>query len=381
MNFNPVTQMKELWSTKLFMGQPDFGSTMSRNRFESIRARFQIHTPDTVPVERRKQDPLWHSRRLTKQIQQKFAAIAVPVGAVSLDENTVRTKARLSARTFMPLKLDKYGVRFYAVVDWKSLYAYSVWDNGSGNCTRASPAERYVDVFPALKTPLFTTVERADSTIKRKDPSALWVAMCGYMTKTHPAPNGHRLLVSDNFYTRHNLAKTLLAFTDGEMRLLGNVCIYLQGKWNAMELEASKSRMDVAERGSWELVAAVDVPVGWEKLQEKHKRLQKKMPSHQQTPYMAPMTIAANAGYIVFRDKLTVIFFTNDLAGTLSQRVLAGDSREAIHLCRNLAPLQRWTGDQVPHRKTFQVPAMVAAYNLFMNGVDRVDQLRSTNPI
>ncbi|KAK1941087.1 hypothetical protein P3T76_007793 [Phytophthora citrophthora] len=187
----------------------------------------------------------------------------------------------------------------------ESLYAYSVWDNGSGNRTRASPAERYVDVFPALRTPLFRTVERADSTIKRKDPSALWVAMCGHMTKTHPAPNGHRLLVSDNFYTRHNLAKTLLTFTDGEMRLLGTVRIPLQGKWNAMELEASKSRMDVAERGSWELVAAMDVPVGLEKLQEKHKRLQKKMPSHQQTPYMAPMTIATNAGYIVFRDKLT----------------------------------------------------------------------------
>ncbi|KAK1935572.1 hypothetical protein P3T76_010267 [Phytophthora citrophthora] len=110
MSFNPVTQMKELWSTKLFMGQPDFGSTVSRNRFESIRARFQIHGPDIVPVERREQDPLWHSRRLMKQIQQKFAAIAVPIGAVSLDENTVRTKARSSARTFMPLKPDKYGV-------------------------------------------------------------------------------------------------------------------------------------------------------------------------------------------------------------------------------------------------------------------------------
>ncbi|KAK1935571.1 hypothetical protein P3T76_010266 [Phytophthora citrophthora] len=93
------------------------------------------------------------------------------------------------------------------------------------------------------------------------------------------------------------------------------------------------------------------------------------------------MTIAANAGYIVFRDKLTVTFYTNDLAGTLAQRVLAGDSREVIYLCRNFAPHQRWTGDQVLQLKTFQVPAMVAAYDLFMNGVDRVDQLRSTNTI
>lgn len=34
------------------------------------------------------------------------------------------------------------------------------------------------------------------------------------------------------------------------------------------------------------------------------------------------------------------------------------------------------------HHKTFMilVPTIVAAYNLTMNGVDRVDQLRSTNP-
>eukprot|EP00644_Phytophthora_capsici_P013190 jgi/Phyca11/100987/e_gw1.5.1377.1 len=70
------------------------------------------------------------------QIQEKFAAIAVPVWAVSLDENTVRTKARSGAKTYLPSKPDKYGVRFYAVVGWGSLYAYSVWDNGSGNKTR-----------------------------------------------------------------------------------------------------------------------------------------------------------------------------------------------------------------------------------------------------
>ncbi|OWY99411.1 hypothetical protein PHMEG_00029585 [Phytophthora megakarya] len=49
LSFNPVTEIKELWSKKFFMGQPDFGLTMARNRFESIRARFQIHAPESVP--------------------------------------------------------------------------------------------------------------------------------------------------------------------------------------------------------------------------------------------------------------------------------------------------------------------------------------------
>ncbi|GMF49482.1 unnamed protein product [Phytophthora fragariaefolia] len=53
MSFNPVTEIKELWSQKPFMGQSDFVSTMAGNRFEHIRARFQAHAPGRVPVERR----------------------------------------------------------------------------------------------------------------------------------------------------------------------------------------------------------------------------------------------------------------------------------------------------------------------------------------
>uniref|UniRef100_H3H696 PiggyBac transposable element-derived protein domain-containing protein n=1 Tax=Phytophthora ramorum TaxID=164328 RepID=H3H696_PHYRM len=251
-SFNPVTDIKELWSQKLFMGQSDFALTMARNRFESIRARFQVHAPESIPVERRELDPLWHSRRLMAQIQEKFATIAVPVGAVSLNENTVRTKARSSAKTFLPSKPDKYGVRFYVVVGWESLCAYSVWDNGSGNRTRTTPAERYVGVFPALRTPFFRTLDLGDIPISRKDPSALWVAMCGHLTKQNPAQDGHRRLVCDNFYTRHNLAKTLMAITD-------------------------------------------DVAPGWEKLQEKHKRAQKKLPPHLQMDCSGTRLAAAGA--------------------------------------------------------------------------------------
>ncbi|KAK1938850.1 hypothetical protein P3T76_008925 [Phytophthora citrophthora] len=93
------------------------------------------------------------------------------------------------------------------------------------------------------------------------------------------------------------------------------------------------------------------------------------------------MSIAENERYVVYRDKNTVGFYTNDLAGTMTEPMLPGTSTEVVRLCRGLAPLRRWTGDQVMHRKTFQAPATVVAYNIFMNGVDRVDQLRSTNPI
>ncbi|POM69789.1 Hypothetical protein PHPALM_13896 [Phytophthora palmivora] len=44
--------------------------------------------------------------------------------------------------------------------------------------------------------------------------SALWVAMCGHLTKAYQAPTMRRLLVSDNFYTSYTLAKAILAFID-----------------------------------------------------------------------------------------------------------------------------------------------------------------------
>lgn len=80
-------------------------------------------------------------------------------------------------------------------------------------------------MFPGLRSALFRTFERTDIPMDRRDASALWVAMCGQLTKLHEAATGHRLLVCDSFYTTHKLAKTLLAFTDGEMKMLGTVRI------------------------------------------------------------------------------------------------------------------------------------------------------------
>lgn len=96
--------------------------------------------------------------------------------------------------------------------------------------------------------------------------------------------------------------------------------------------------------------------------------------------YSPPVNLPDRAGFIVFLDKPPVVFYTNDLASTPTARVLDGESSEAIACCHGLYPMKRWTGNEVMHRETSFVPAVVAAYNIAMNGVDRGDQLRSTNP-
>jgi hypothetical protein len=56
------------------------------------------------------------------------------------------------------------------------------------------------------------------------------------------------------------------------------------------------------------------------------------------------------------------------------------DSPEAIQSVNGTCTIRRWTGLEVMHYSMFEVPAIVRAYNLFMNAVDRIDQIRSSCP-
>jgi hypothetical protein len=50
-----------------------------------------------------------------------------------------------------------------------------------------------------------------------------------------------------------------------------------------------------------------------------------------------------------------------------------------VLLCRGVSYLQRWTGVEILKQTTFQVAVQIIAYNMLMNGVDRMGQLCSKN--
>ncbi|GMF51142.1 unnamed protein product [Phytophthora fragariaefolia] len=165
----------------------------------------------------------------------------------------------------MPSKPDKYGVRFYAVVGWSSLYVHSVWDNSSGNTMSSTPAEHYTSLFPTLRTALHNALRAEDVDIEYDAATVLWIAMAGHQTRNFRSSTGHWLIVSDYFYTRHTFAHALLKFTDGEMHMFGTVRINLVDRWNKPEVAAAIIRVDAGERGGWEVIAAVDPEPGWQK--------------------------------------------------------------------------------------------------------------------
>jgi hypothetical protein len=56
------------------------------------------------------------------------------------------------------------------------------------------------------------------------------------------------------------------------------------------------------------------------------------------------------------------------------------DSPEAIQSVNGTCTIRRWTGSEVMHRSMFELPAIVGAYNSFVNAVDRMDQICSSYP-
>jgi hypothetical protein len=89
---------------------------------------------------------------------------------------------------------------------------------------------------------------------------------------------------------------------------------------------------------------------------------------------------AKNCGYIVFKDSKIVLFYTNDLAEDPPEPVLLGSNERAMKCAHGLAKLSCLTGTKVLNRSDFFVAVPIVTYNMFMNGVDCMDQYRSTLP-
>lgn len=83
----------------------------------------------------------------------------------------------------------QYVIRFYCIVNWKTTYLCSIFDNGSGNSTRKSSVEKYVEVFPAMRTPIVRVLGCGASA---KIAKAFWSTMSAQQTQSDQAPTGRR---------------------------------------------------------------------------------------------------------------------------------------------------------------------------------------------
>ena len=101
-----------------------------------------------------------------------------------------------------------------------------------------------------------------------------------------------------------------------------------------------------------------------------------KIPKKERTKFVPPVgEIIENSGFILFMDKQPVIIHTNDLKYTMITTFMYSDDPQSADLVHGLVPLRRWTKSRNMFREEFLAPAIFVAYNVFMNGVDRMDQI------
>lgn len=74
-----------------------------------------------------------------------------------------------------------------------------------------------------------------------------------------------------------------------------------------------------------------------------------------------------------------VMFYTNFLSRTPREEVTEPNDN-GRHYVHSVFPMPRWLEEEGLCRSQLLAPSVVIAYNTFMNGVDKFDQHRSTNP-
>ena len=179
----------------------NFKKTMLREDFQQIRSNLALRDPSSYSHEEASADPLWHCRKLLEHFQKNICQVAVPVGTGALDEASVRTKARTTASSYLPSKLGKYAIRFYAVVGSKNTYVSSKFDNRAGNKTGESGAESFCRLYREMRTPFNKTLRKSDI-VDKDAPTAPWILQMTYQTKLYPDPSGKHVFFTDNYYVR-----------------------------------------------------------------------------------------------------------------------------------------------------------------------------------
>ena len=102
MSLSSCNTIRKYWSNEMFTGSRDYRKIMSVNTFQLIRASLKCRDSQSRNSELRMYDPLWSVRPLLLHFERNSAQVAVPTGCSALDEATCRTKARTTAKSYLP---------------------------------------------------------------------------------------------------------------------------------------------------------------------------------------------------------------------------------------------------------------------------------------
>ena len=132
--------VREYWSTNPILCHPWFGQVMSRDRFYNINR--YLHFNDNNDQVHFNHDKLFKIRPVIELVQKTFVEHYVPSRDLSIDEQMIGTKGRISFLQYLPKKPKKWGIKIWVLAD-SSIGYVSGFDVYTGASERSEDGLAY----------------------------------------------------------------------------------------------------------------------------------------------------------------------------------------------------------------------------------------------
>ena len=117
MGIAKLPAINDYWTSGI-LRMPWFASIMTKNRFKVILRYLRLaDNSKQLPRTEKEYNKLFKLGTLPYMLNQQFAKHYYPKQALSIDEQMIETKARISFLQYMPKKPKKVGIKIWALCD------------------------------------------------------------------------------------------------------------------------------------------------------------------------------------------------------------------------------------------------------------------------
>lgn len=110
-------EILDYWSTDDLLKGSIFNNVMARNRFQSILQFLHFADNSNYDANDRNQDTLYKVRPVVEFLVSKFKSVYIPEEHVSMDEELLLWKGKLSFRQYIPLKRARFGIKMFSLFE------------------------------------------------------------------------------------------------------------------------------------------------------------------------------------------------------------------------------------------------------------------------
>lgn len=122
MGISNLPEIYDYWSTEPLMCMPWYSTIFSRNRFSQINRYLHLVDNTTRPQQGTTGNKLFKLGKLPENLIAKFKRLYIPSQNLSVDEQMIGTKSRISFIQYMPKKPKKFGIKLWVLCESLSGY-------------------------------------------------------------------------------------------------------------------------------------------------------------------------------------------------------------------------------------------------------------------